>query len=87
MYIFKVGDPVVRYYKHLNDFGNDVYFIKMINNNEVQLAQEVHPSSHFFYGSLSKIKLAKFTKRKHKDLQMYREQAIKNAILKTEISI
>ena len=82
----KVGDPVIRYHKyhrpehrHLSHWSNAVYFIKAMGKEQAQIAQEEWPMSHFSYVYLSELKPAQFTKKAHKDMRKYREQAITQA--------
>lgn len=78
-----VGDPVSKYYKHLKGYGTSVYFIRQINDlGLIQLAQEVHPSSHFSYSMPYQLRPASFTKAKASTLEMYRQEAILSASLK-----
>ena len=81
---FEIGEPVQVYYKVLKRWGKDVFSIKLISSKVsaslkkkykgettfVQLRQEAYPYSHFSIAPLTQIRLAKFTKKRSKDLTL-----------------
>ena len=86
----KVGDPVVKYYGPLANcpnykpyWGKGIYFIKAMDKNTVQLAQEEWPMSHFGYADIAEIKPAQFSAKAHKEMWTYRDRAIIRAAAET----
>ena len=88
--VMKVGDPVNKHYGPLKNvpsykphWGKTIFFIKAIDKDTAQLAQEVHPMNHFSYAYISELRLAKFTNNAHKEMQRYRDMAIAEAEAET----
>lgn len=74
----KIGDPVCKYYTHLNGYGNTVFFIRRINKTSnpplAELAQEHLPYSHFSYATIDRLKKSAFTEKKSNNLQAYLDE-------------
>jgi hypothetical protein len=73
----EIGAPVQKYYKHLRGYSPSVFFIRRINDEGLcEVAQEVHPSSHFSYCMPDRLKPSAFTKAKSSTLNTYIQEAI-----------
>lgn len=77
--MFKIGDIVNNSYKH-SGFTKAVFFIIAGSGSEALLAQEVHPYSHYEWSTVDRIRPASFTNIATKDVEIYRQKAIKNNV-------